>query len=66
MKREISHNIMRGEHMKEELGQKINDIRNSKGMTLKDLSEKTGLSVGFVTSGKRINLYSYLILKEHS
>ncbi len=53
MKREISHNIMRGEHMKEELGQKINDIRNSKGMTLKDLSEKTGLSVGFLSQVER-------------
>lgn len=39
--------------MKEELGQKINDIRNAKGMTLKDLSEKTGLSVGFLSQVER-------------
>lgn len=50
---DIAHNIMRGEHMKEELGQKINEIRNSKGMTLKDLSEKTGLSVGFLSQVER-------------
>lgn len=39
--------------MKEELGQKINEIRNAKGMTLKDLSERTGLSVGFLSQVER-------------
>ena len=39
--------------MKEEIGQKINQIRNEKGMTLKDLSEKTDLSVGFLSQVER-------------
>ncbi|HCJ58179.1 HTH-type transcriptional regulator PuuR [bioreactor metagenome] len=39
--------------MKEEIGQKINQIRNEKNMTLKDLSEKTDLSVGFLSQVER-------------
>ena len=49
--------------MKEELGQKINEIRNAKGMTLKDVSEKTGLSVGFLSQVER-GLTSIAILSE--
>lgn len=39
--------------MKEEIGHKINQIRSEKGMTLKDLSEKTNLSVGFLSQIER-------------
>jgi transcriptional regulator with XRE-family HTH domain len=39
--------------MKEEIGQKINQIRSGKGMTLKDLSGKTNLSVGFLSQVER-------------
>jgi len=39
--------------MKEEIGQRINQMRNEKGMTLKDLSAKTNLSVGFLSQVER-------------
>ncbi|WP_027363938.1 cupin domain-containing protein [Desulfotruncus alcoholivorax] len=39
--------------MDKELGQKIKEVRTSKGMTLKDLSEKTGLSISFLSLVER-------------
>lgn len=39
--------------MNKELGKKIKKIRTSKGMTLKDLSEKTNLSIGFLSLVER-------------
>lgn len=39
--------------MNKELGQKIKEVRNSKGMTLKDLSEKTNLSISFLSLVER-------------
>lgn len=38
---------------RKELGQKIKEIRKSKGMTLKDLSEKTELSISFLSLVER-------------
>jgi transcriptional regulator with XRE-family HTH domain len=35
--------------MNEKLGKKIKEIRTSKGLKLKDLSEKTNLSIGFLS-----------------
>lgn len=35
--------------MNEKLGRKIKEIRTSKGLKLKDLSEKTNLSIGFLS-----------------
>jgi len=39
--------------MNKELGQKIKEVRTSKGMTLKDLSEKTNLSISFLSLVER-------------
>lgn len=39
--------------MQKDLGQKIKDVRTSKGLTLKDISEKTGLSQGFLSLAER-------------
>lgn len=39
--------------MQKEIGEKINALRNTKGFTLKDLGEKTGLSVGFLSQAER-------------
>ena len=39
--------------MSKEIGEKINDLRSSKGMTLKDLSEKVSLSTSFLSQAER-------------
>lgn len=39
--------------MKEDIGLKIKQLRTSKNMTLKDLSEKTNLSIGFLSQLER-------------
>jgi transcriptional regulator with XRE-family HTH domain len=39
--------------MNKELGQKIKEVRTSKGMTLKELSEKTNLSISFLSLVER-------------
>ncbi|MGI6686406.1 MAG: helix-turn-helix domain-containing protein [Bacillota bacterium] len=39
--------------MNKELGQKIKDVRTSKGMTLKDLSNKTNLSISYLSLVER-------------
>jgi len=39
--------------MHKEIGEKINELRNSKDMTLKELSEKTSLSVSFLSQAER-------------
>lgn len=39
--------------MQKEIGIKINALRNSKNFTLKDLSEKTNLSVSFLSQAER-------------
>jgi len=39
--------------MTKDLGQRIKEVRTSKGMTLKDLSEKTKLSQGFLSLVER-------------
>ncbi|MDF2891904.1 MAG: DNA-binding protein [Clostridia bacterium] len=39
--------------MHKEIGEKINEIRTSKGMTLKDLGEKSNLSVSFLSQAER-------------
>ncbi|KPU43109.1 HTH-type transcriptional regulator PuuR [Oxobacter pfennigii] len=39
--------------MQKEIGQKINELRTAKGLTLKDLSEKTNLSVSFISQAER-------------
>ncbi|MGI6679108.1 MAG: helix-turn-helix domain-containing protein [Dehalobacterium sp.] len=39
--------------MNKEVGQKIKEVRTSKGMTLKDLSEKTNLSISFLSLVER-------------
>lgn len=39
--------------MDEEIGQKINQLRISQGLTLKDLSEKTNLSISFLSQAER-------------
>lgn len=39
--------------MHKEIGQKINELRTSKNMTLKDLSEMTNLSVSFLSQAER-------------
>ncbi|OGO77986.1 MAG: DNA-binding protein [Clostridiales bacterium GWB2_37_7] len=39
--------------MQKEIGEKINELRSSKDMTLKDLSEKTSLSVSFLSQAER-------------
>lgn len=38
--------------MQKEIGQKINALRISKGLTLKDLSEKSGLSISFLSQAE--------------
>jgi transcriptional regulator with XRE-family HTH domain len=38
--------------MQKEIGEKINQVRTSKGLTLKDLSEKTNLSVSFLSQAE--------------
>lgn len=40
-------------YMNKELGHKIKEVRTSKGMTLKDLSEKTNLSISFLSLVER-------------
>ena len=44
---------VRGYPMKEEIGKKINELRTSKRLTLKELSEKTNLSVSFLSQAER-------------
>lgn len=39
--------------MHKEIGVKINEIRTSKGMTLKDLGEKSDLSISFLSQAER-------------
>ena len=39
--------------MHKEIGEKINELRSSQNMTLKDLSEKTELSVSFLSQAER-------------
>jgi transcriptional regulator with XRE-family HTH domain len=39
--------------MHKEIGEKINEIRTSRGMTLKDLGEKSNLSVSFLSQAER-------------
>lgn len=39
--------------MHKEIGEKINELRNSKGMTLKELSEKADLSASFLSQAER-------------
>lgn len=39
--------------MHKEIGEKINELRSSKGMTLKELSEKANLSVSFLSQAER-------------
>lgn len=39
--------------MHKEIGEKINELRNSKGLTLKELSEKTNLSISFLSQAER-------------
>lgn len=39
--------------MHKEIGEKINELRSSKEMTLKELSEKTNLSVSFLSQAER-------------
>lgn len=39
--------------MQDEIGEKINKLRTSKGLTLKDLSEKTNLSISFLSQAER-------------
>lgn len=39
--------------MNKEIGEKINELRNSQGMTLKDLSEKVNLSASFISQAER-------------
>lgn len=39
--------------MHEEIGEKINELRNSKGMTLKELGDKANLSVSFLSQAER-------------
>jgi len=39
--------------MKKEIGQKIKELRVGKGFTLKDLSEKADLSIGFLSQVER-------------
>jgi transcriptional regulator with XRE-family HTH domain len=38
--------------MQKEIGQKINSLRVAKGYTLKDLSEKSNLSIGFLSQAE--------------
>ncbi|MCH3963907.1 MAG: XRE family transcriptional regulator [Clostridium sp.] len=35
------------------IGEKVKELRNKKGLTLKDMSEKTGLSTGFLSQFER-------------
>lgn len=39
--------------MHKEIGEKINELRNIKNMTLKELGEKAGLSVSFLSQAER-------------
>lgn len=39
--------------MHKEIGEKINELRSSQGMTLKDLSEKVNLSASFISQAER-------------
>lgn len=39
--------------MHKEIGEKINELRSSKGMTLKELSERTNLSASFISQAER-------------
>lgn len=43
----------RGSSLPEPLGQKLRDLRLQQSMTLKDVAERTGLSVGFLSSLER-------------
>ncbi len=39
--------------MNKEIGEKINELRSTKGMTLKELSDKANLSVSFLSQAER-------------
>lgn len=48
----FSKNV-RGDEMANEVGKKIKHLRSTKHMTLKELSEKTNLSIGFLSQVER-------------
>lgn len=48
-----------------EIGQKINELRTAKGMTLKELSEKTDLSISFLSQAERgLTSMAFMSLKK--
>jgi len=47
--RDYGTNIMENEYIKEQIGQKIRDLRNSNGLTQQELADRTELTKGFIS-----------------